>query len=462
MLKAAALLAPITLGIIVYLSTSNNDPTVPNLPDTYWGPSKVKKESTDIRPFTIDVPASVIEDLKHRLATRRSYVQPLENVGWTYGISTEFLNSVLDHWKDKYNWTERQALLNKYPQFKTVIQGLDIHFYHVRPTNLPKNRNLKVLPLLLLHGWPGSIVEFQKIIPILTTPSPDRDFVFEVIAPSLPGYGFSEGAVRPGMSTAQMSVVFKNLMQRLKFEKFYVQGGDWGALVAANMGVLFPEKVIGLHSNMCSAMGPKVLFWSIVGTYFPSLVGVDSEHYSMYFPVSAHLSNLIEESGYFHIQATKPDTIGAALASAPDGLAAYILEKFSTWTNKAYRQRDDGGIKDRFNINEILDNIMVYWVTNSITTSARLYAENFSAASRATKIDQLPVKVPTACAAFPNELLLTAKSILSSRYPNIIQYNLMERGGHFAAFEEPQLLANDIFSFVEKTEKIRALPQKEL
>lgn len=462
MYKAAALLAPITLGIIVYISTSNDDVAAPKLPDTYWGSSKVKKESTDIRPFTIDVPSSVIEDLKHRLANRRSYVEPLENVGWTYGISTVFLNSVLDHWKDKYNWTERQALLNKYPQFKTVIQGLDIHFYHVRPTNLPKNRNLKVLPLLMLHGWPGSIVEFQKIIPRLTTPSPIHDFVFEVVAPSLPGYGFSEGAARAGLGASQIAVIFKNLMQRLKFDKFYVQGGDWGAVIASDMSAIFPEKIIGLHSNMCTAKGLKTLVWTLVGSYFPSFVGVESEKYDVYFPLSKVLSNIVEESGYFHIQATKPDTIGAALASNPDGLAAYILEKFSTWTNKAYRKRDDGGILEKFKIDELLDNVMVYWVTNSITTSVRLYSEQFSSAQRALQMDHVPVKVPTACAAFPNELFLTAKSILKSKFHNLIQYNVLERGGHFAAFEEPQLMANDIISFVEKNEKLNQLPQKEL
>lgn len=172
--------------------------------------------------------------MKYRLAHRRTYKKPLENVGWTYGISTKYLNTVLDYWRDKYNWTERQALLNKYPQFMTTIQGkeknlcifiinkkfnkeeikyvkilgLDIHFYHVKPTNLPNNKNLKVLPLLMLHGWPGSVVEFQKIIPMLTKPWSNQNFVFEVIVPSLPGYGFSEGAVRPGMANAQVILHF--------------------------------------------------------------------------------------------------------------------------------------------------------------------------------------------------------------------------------------------------------------
>ncbi|XP_043590093.1 juvenile hormone epoxide hydrolase 1-like [Bombus pyrosoma] len=455
MLKIAAVIALCTTGIAFFLS-STEEHKVPTLPETNWGPKKNGKESTEIRPFKIDVPAKVLDDLKYRLTHRRTYAQPLEDVAWTYGISTKYLNTVLDYWSDKYNWTERQALLNKYPQFITTIQGLDIHFYHVKPTNLPKDKNLKVLPLLMLHGWPGSVVEFQKIIPILTKPWPNQNFVFEVIAPSLPGYGFSEGAVRPGMATSQMAVVFKNLMHRLGFEKFYVQGGDWGSLISANMAALFPEKITGLHTNMCVVlMSASNFAWSIIGSYFPSLVGA-KEHYSLYYPFSAAMSALIEESGYFHIQATKPDTIGTALTASPDALAAYILEKFSTWTNKAYKERDDGGLTEKYTLDELLDNIMIYWVSNSITTSVRLYAENFDSAYRALKVDQLPINVPTACAAFPQELLLQPESLLKSRYPNIIQYNIMPRGGHFAAFEEPRLLADDIFSFVKKTEELKA------
>ncbi|XP_071860145.1 juvenile hormone epoxide hydrolase 1 [Bombus fervidus] len=455
MLKIAVVIALCATGIAIFLS-STEEHKVPTLPETNWGPKKNGKESTEIRPFKIDVPAKVLDDLKYRLTHRRTYVQPLEDAAWTYGISTKYLNTVLDYWRDEYNWTERQALLNKYPQFITTIQGLDIHFYHVKPTNLPKDKKLKVLPLLILHGWPGSVVEFQKIIPILTKPWPNQNFVFEVIAPSLPGYGFSEGAVRPGMASSQMAVVFKNLMHRLGFEKFYVQGGDWGSLISANMATLFPEKITGLHANMCTTlMSASTFIWSVIGSYFPSLVGV-SEHYSLYFPLSTTLSTLIEESGYFHIQATKPDTIGAALTASPDALAAYILEKFSTWTNKAYKERDDGGLTEKYTLDELLDNIMIYWVSNSITTSARLYAENFNSAYRALKIDQLPINVPTACAVFPRDLLVQPKSLLKSRYPNIIQYNVMPRGGHFAAFEEPRLLADDIFSFVKKTEELKA------
>ncbi|XP_054009276.1 juvenile hormone epoxide hydrolase 2-like [Hylaeus anthracinus] len=242
-------------------------------------------------------------------------------------------------------------------------------------------------------------------------------------------------------------------MQRLGFEKFYVQGGDWGSVVVSNIAILFPEKVIGMHNNMCTSLGPRDLFWYIVGSYLPWLV-IENEQDKEFYPVSKFLGFLVQESGYFHIQATKPDTVGVGLSSSPDGLAAYILEKFSTGTNSAYRERDDGGLLEKFTLDELLDNIMVYWVTNSMTTSMRLYAENFSSSYRALKIDRMPIRVPTACAVFPHELLSVPKFLLKQRYPNVIQYNYSPRGGHFAALEEPRLLADDVFNFVKKTEEM--------
>ncbi|CAL7939634.1 unnamed protein product [Xylocopa violacea] len=444
-----AILAFCATGIALFLS-STSKLEVPILPETNWGLKKNEKASAEIRPFKINV----LDDLKYRLAHRRPYTEPLENAAWSYGISSKFLNSVLDYWKDKYNWSEREALLNSYPQYITNIQGLDIHFYHVKPTNLPKNKNIKVLPLLILHGWPGSVVEFQKIIPILTTPRPNQDFVFEVIAPSLPGYGFSEGAVRPGMASAQMSVILKNLMQRLGFKRFYVQGGDWGSFVAANMAALFPEKIIGLHLNMCTSPTPSNFFWLVIGSYFPSLIGVH-ENYSLFLPVSKHLTLLLQEFGYFHIQATKPDTIGAAMTASPDGLAAYILEKFVFSTFRTFKENNNDNMIGKFTLNELLDNLMIYWITNSGTTSVRLYAENLSSTYRALQIERLPVEVPTGCAIFPNEILTQPQSLLKNRYPNMIQYNIMPHGGHFAALEEPTLLADDIFSFVQKTQRLQ-------
>ncbi|XP_026826537.1 juvenile hormone epoxide hydrolase 1-like [Ooceraea biroi] len=451
MWKTTTVLLVLAIGIAILLNQDDRD--VPNLPETFWGPERNREASEEIRSFVIEVPKSVIDDLKDRLAKKKELVPPLENTAWTYGTSTTYLENVLEHWRTKYNWTERQALLNKYPQYVTNIQGLDIHFYHVKP-HVPSDRNLKVVPLLIVHGWPGSVVEFQKIIPMLTTPRPDRDFVFEVIAPSLPGYGFSQAAVRPGLGPAEMSVIFKNLMLRLGFNKFYVQGGDWGSLIVTHISSFFSDNTLGVHVNMCVSTIIPNIFWRLLGIVFSSLV-VDNEHYSKMYPLSYHLSRNIEESGYLHIQATKPDTIGTAVAASPVGLAAYILEKFSTGTNAEYRFRTDGGLLEKHSIDELLDNIMLYWITNSITTSVRIYAEHFNKTNLARKLDELPVNVPSACAAFPHEILYHSEVLLRYKYTNLIQHNHLPRGGHFAAMEEPSLLANDIFEFVSKTEDIR-------
>ncbi|XP_025074005.1 LOW QUALITY PROTEIN: juvenile hormone epoxide hydrolase 1-like [Pogonomyrmex barbatus] len=453
MWKTTTVIFLFACGIAILLRTGPID--VPDLPETFWGPEKNKGASKEVRPYVIKVTKSIIDDLKERLTKRREFVAPLEDTAWTYGISTTYLKDVLDYWATKYNWTEREALLNKYPQYMTNIQGLDIHFYRVKPYIPSERKNIKILPLLMLHGWPGSVVEFQKIIPMLTTPRPDKDFVFEVIAPSLPGYGFSQAAVRPGLATPQMALIFKNLMLRLGFNKFYTQGGDWGAAIVSHLSSLFPDNILGTHSNMCmTSMTKSNIFWTFLGSYIPSLV-VESEYSNRMYPLGEHYSRLLEETGYMHIQASKPDTIGTTVAASPVGLAAYILEKFSTWTNPEYKFRPDGGLLEKYTLDELLDNLMLYWVTNSLTTSVRLYAEQFTKAHMASRIDELPVEVPVGCAAFPHELAYQPQSLLRERYTNMIQYNHLPRGGHFAAFEEPALLADDIFTFVATVEENR-------
>ncbi|KAK2586579.1 hypothetical protein KPH14_011458 [Odynerus spinipes] len=440
----------LVLSVGAYQLLSQSETTKPDLPETFWGPSKNKAASKEIVPFKINVPQGVIDDLKRRLENPRLDVEPLEGAAWTYGLPTTSAKKIISYWRTKYNWTERQALLNKYPQFITNIQGLNIHFYHVKP-NLPKDRKVKVLPLLIVHGWPGSVVEFQKIFPLLTTPRPDQDFVFEVIAPSLPGYGFSDAPVRPGMAAAQIGVVFNTLMSRLGFDKFYAQGGDWGGVTVASMAALSPERIIGVHSNMCVGSKPWN-FWNLIGSVFPSLV-VEKEHEHKMYPLTKRWALLLEETGYMHIQATKPDTIGTALTNSPVSLAIYILEKFSTWTNEAYKTREDGGLTEKFTLDELLDNVMIYWVTDSITTSVRLYAEQFNSTNMKMDIDSIPIDVPSACVMYPHELVYVPEKILRSRYHNLIHFRNMPKGGHFPAFEEPQIFADDVYKFVNKVEE---------
>ncbi|XP_039306492.1 juvenile hormone epoxide hydrolase 1-like isoform X2 [Solenopsis invicta] len=450
MWKTTTVLFLVTCGIAIFLHPTD----VPDLPETFWGPEKNKEASKEVRPFAINVKQPVIDDLNERLANRRELREPLEGTAWTYGISTTYLKDVLEYWRTKYNWTERAALLNKYPQYMTNIQGLDIHFYHVKPQIPAERKNIKVYPLLIMHGWAGSVVEFQKIIPMLTTPRADKHFVFEVIAPSLPGFGFSQAAVRPGLATPQIAVIFKNLMLRLGFNQFYIQGGDWGSVVASHLGAFFPDNILGSHMNLCIVLSKSNMLWRLIGALIPSLV-VESKYADRMYPLGHYMSFFLEESGYFHIQATKPDTIGTAVSASPVALAAYILEKFSTLTNPEYRLRQDGGLLEKFTLDELLDNLMLYWVTNSLTTSVRLYSEQFTKAYIASRIDELPVEVPVACAVFPHEIVYTPESLLRKKYINLIQMNHLPRGGHFAALEEPALLADDIFKFVHTVEETK-------
>lgn len=255
---------------------------------------------------TLPLVLKVLKDLKRRLEAARPLTPPLEGIQHQYGLNTNLLKEIVEFWKTRYNWKERESFLNKFPQYKVNIQGLDIHYIHVKPE---VKSDVQVLPILLLHGWPGSVREFYELIPLLTKVDKKRDYVFEVIVPSLPGYGFSEGAVRPGLGMLEMSVVLKNLMERLGYKQYYLQGGDWGGALVQIIATLFPEKVLGMHSNSCFVLSPLANFVTYLGSFYPRLV-VEKEHESKVYPMSSHYKYLIEESGYMHIQATKPDTVG--------------------------------------------------------------------------------------------------------------------------------------------------------
>ncbi|CAB3383154.1 Hypothetical predicted protein [Cloeon dipterum] len=420
--------------------------------NAYWGAGDPKPDDPAIKPFKINVPDSALQDLKTRLNLETRYQKSLEGANFEYGMNPKVLLEVVDFWKNKYDWREREALLNSLPQFLTQVSGLRIHFIHAKPDKVPAG--VKVVPLLLLHGWPGTIKEFYSIIPLLTKPRDGFDFVFEVIAPSLPGYGFSEAAHKKHLSTPQMAVIFQKLMTRLGHKKFYLQGGDWGSLIATDLSILYPDSILGLHLNMCGAMGNKANLYLLAASIYPTLF-MDQQIANGLYPLSDMFSNLILEMGYMHIQATKPDTIGVALTNTPVGLAAYILEKFSTWTNQVYRNRADGGLTEKFKLEDLLDNVMIYWLSGNVASSMRLYSEVFNKKHTGEGWDDVPCKVPTVCARFPNELIIQPEFIIKLKYPNLLpspeaneadyEVHRPPRGGHFAAFEEPELVANSVF-----------------
>jgi len=423
---------------------------VPDLDLTrYWGPGKAVADNTKIEKFTIDFKNEDLTKLKSRLVDTSYLTPPLEDVQFQYGMNTNKLKSVVNYWRDTYleKWyTERQVHLNKFPQFKTKIQGLNIHYIHVVPQ---VSKSVKVYPLILLHGWPGSIVEFYDFIPLLTTVSKDRDYVFEVIAPSLPGYGFSDPAAKQGLHYGEMAIIFRNLMLRLGKQRFFVQGGDWGAAIGASMTTFFPDNVIGFHSTMCSVMSPMANVKLFVASLYPKYFVEEEKHVDWHFPIGAKFMDLMKESGYMHLQATKPDTVGAALSNNPVGLAAYILEKFSTWTNLEYRDLPDGGLEKYYTMDQLLDNVMVYYMTNSILTSQRLYKESMSN-SETFDIGRMVTSVPTGCAKFRWELINQIDWILKDKYQNLIQSTYHDDGGHFVAMQLPKVLYKDFILFVNK------------
>jgi juvenile hormone epoxide hydrolase len=410
----------------------------------YWGPGDGQgyKEDQTIKPFKISYSQRVIERLISKINDTATLTPPLEDVGFEYGFNSVKMNEIIQYWKTDYlgNWNYREKYLNQFPQFQTEIQGLKIHFIHVKPK---VSAGCKIYPLILLHGWPGSVREFYDIIPLLT--KENDNVAFEIIAPSLPGYGWSQGSSKKHFGPLEISIVMRNLMVKLGFEKFYVQGGDWGSIIGSNLATLFPQNVIGFHTNMCGVMTPLATIKTMIVSLYPSLFVDKSEWMYPY-----KFTQLLLESGYMHLQSTKPDTIGIALNDNPVGLAAYILEKFVVWTNPQYISLKDGALDKHYTMDSLLDNVMIYYLTNSITTSVRIYSEAFSKKQFDYNIDRVPLVVPSACARFKHEIMHQLDFIIKEKHTKLIQSTFHDDGGHFIAFQLPQTLYEDFVSFVKK------------
>lgn len=438
-------------GILMHAVYKRGEVKSIPLGEGWWGAGKKPLTEDDhIYSFKVQTSEKEIEDLHERI-DRTRYTDPLEDSCFQYGFNSTYLKTVVSYWRQTFDWKKQVGVLNQYPHFKTKIEGLDVHYVHVRPAH---RANQKVLPLMLVHGWPGSFYEFYKILPLLTE---NQDgLVFEVICPSIPGYGYSDAPHKQGFDSLAAARIFLTLMERLGFSQFYLQGGDWGSLITTNMAQMKPLCVKGLHLNMCMARrGFKVMFSLMIGQYLPFLVGLSREDVRRLFPFfEKNVWNILRETGYFHIQATKPDTAGCGPNDSPVGLAAYILEKFSTWTELSNTDLVDGGLERKFSLDDVLTNVMIYWTTGSIVSSMRFYKENFKSNLDKRVDAKMGVFVPTGLAAFPGELMHCPRSWAQTKYRNIYSYTFMPRGGHFAAFEEPQLLANDLVQFVKNVEKV--------
>ncbi len=372
---------------------------------------------SDIKPFHIDIPDSVLDDLKQRLAMTRWPDRETPD-DWSQGIPLAYMQEIVDYWEKAYDWRAREALLNQWPGFVTNIDGLDIHFLHIR------SKVDSARPLVLTHGWPGSIVEFQKVIGPLTDPEAhggDAGDAFHLVCPTLPGFGFSGKPTSPGWGIEKIAGAWNELMLRLGYDSYFAQGGDWGSMVTTAIGVQNLGNCKAMHVNMPIAPPDTETMSDLSELEQSALAAMQfyQEH----------------DSGYSKQQSTRPQTLGYGLADSPSGQAAWILEKFYQWMDC------DGHPENAASRDELLDNVMMYWLTNSGASSGRIYWESFGSGG-APK----PVEIPAGCSIFPKEIFKTSERWAKKRFTNLVHFNVMEKGGHFAAFEQPEAFVSEVRS----------------
>jgi microsomal epoxide hydrolase len=374
------------------------------------------------QPFTLSVPDAAIADLRERLArTRLPDQAPGEP--WAYGTEVAYLSGLLDYWRTGFDWRAQEARLNAFPQFKLPLHDIDVHFLHV-PGNGPNPT-----PLLLMHGWPGSVYEFLDIIPRLTDPARfggDPADAFTVVAPSLPGYGMSFRAGQKRFGIEEIADCLTDLMLVLGYPRFGAQGGDWGGITAARLGYAHAERLIGIHVNFLGGVRRD-----------PALITDPTPEEQVFRDRLVYWAQ--EETGYVSIQGTKPQTLSFALTDSPAGLAAWIVEKFRTWSDC------DGDVESVFSRDELLANISLYWFTGAIGSSFFPY---YFRLHRPWPIPAgATIAVPTGYTEFPREILCPPRSLAARTYTDIRRWTVMPRGGHFAAMEQPQALASEIIEF---------------
>jgi len=367
-----------------------------------------------IRPFKIAIGEDVLKDLKQRLAnTRWPEKETVDD--WSQGIPLAYTQEVCDYWLNSYDWRAREALLNKYPQFMTEFNGLDIHFIHARSSH-PDAR-----PLLMTHGWPGSIVEFQKVIGPLIDPvahGGNAEDAFHVVCPALPGFGFSGKPTNTGWSIEKIAETWNQLMLRLGYDAYFAQGGDWGAAVTSAIGMQNLGNCQAIHVNMVIVEPDPATMNDLTPLEQSALAGM--QYYSDH------------DSGYSKQQSTRPQTVAYGLTDSPVGQMAWVLEKYWAWMDC------DGHPENVLSKDELLDNIMLYWCTASAASSARLYWESFNDLSR----DE--IVLATGCSVYPKEIFRSSRRWAEQRFKNLIHWNELDKGGHFAAFEVPETFIKEV------------------
>ena len=384
------------------------------------------RAGAEVQPFRIDIPDAALDDLRDRLARTR-WPDELPGAGWAYGVPLGYLRELAEYWRAGYDWRAQEARLNQFPQFITTIDGARVHFLHVR------SPEPQALPVVITHGWPGSVAEFLDVIGPLTDPGAhggDPADAFHLVIPSIPGYGFSGPTDGTGWTTARVAKAWTELMRRLGYQRYGAQGGDWGAFVSPEVGRADPDHVVGVHVN-AATFG------------FIPFGDVGSEELATFTDAEkARLQRLkwflSDGNAYFQIQATRPQTLAYGLTDSPVGQLAWNVEKFKEWTHPAEDPPERAVDRD-----QLLTNVMLYWLTGTANSSARLYYENLHAGSWG----QQPSTTPTGVAVFAEDYAIRR---YSQRANNIVHWSEFDRGGHFAAMEAPDLLVGDIREFFRR------------
>jgi len=386
---------------------------------------------SSLRPFRIDVPQRDLDDLHDRL-DRTRWPDELPGVGWAYGVPSDYLRELVRYWRHAYDWRAAEARLNEWPQFMTEIDGAQVHFAHIR------SPEPDATPLIITHGWPGSIVEFLDVVGPLTDPAAhggDPADAFHVVVPSIPGFGFSGPTRETGWEARRIADAWAELMSRLGYERFGAQGGDWGAAISRELGRVHPERVVGLHLNLlpgaqaATEPTPEELETLSPGERERTLTSW--RRWAAWFR---------DGTGYFHVQSTRPQTVSYALTDSPVGQLAWIVEKFREWTD-AEELPEEAVDRDL-----MLTNVMLYWLTGTAGSSARVYYERAHAAGDRIAAPNEPSTAPTAVASFPGDPQIPLRH-KAERTENIVRWTELDRGGHFAAMEEPDLLVEDVRAF---------------
>ena len=424
MLGLAAAFSPGTIGTAFAATTKKEKTMTPT--------TATQELAAGVRPFQVDYPEAVLTDLKKRVnATRWPQKETVKDT--TQGVQLETMRSLASYWGKDYDWKKGEAKLKAVPHFMTEIDGLDIHFIHVR------SKNENAMPVIITHGWPGSVVEQLKIIDPLTNPTAHGGTAadaFDVVIPSLPGYGYSGKPTAPGWHPGQIAKAWIELMDRLGYKKYVAQGGDWGNAVSEIMALMAPPGLLGIHTNMPATIPPEIAKALATGGPPPAGLSADEKH-------AYEMADFFYQKGlgYANEMGLRPQTL-YGIVDSPIGLAAWILDHDSASYDliaRVFAGGNEGLTKD-----DILDNITLYWVTNTEITSARLYWETRQLPPSGGFFDARGVQIPVAVSVFPEEIYAAPRSWAERAYPKLIHYNKLPKGCHFAAWEQPAAFTSEL------------------